>query len=72
MKVAASPVTLGALRGGFKKFSAYLGGVMGADAYQRYLEFHQEAQCSGEPLTEREFWRDKTARQEANPEGRCC
>ncbi|HYH77897.1 MAG TPA: YbdD/YjiX family protein, partial [Arthrobacter sp.] len=24
------------------------------------------------PLTEREFWRDRTDRQDSNPQGRCC
>ncbi len=29
--------------------------------------------CTDQPLmTEREFWRDQTDRQENNPQGRCC
>jgi uncharacterized short protein YbdD (DUF466 family) len=50
--------------------------VMGDDAYEKYRA-HYEAQHSGhppshQPLTEREFWRDRTDRQDAHPEGRCC
>jgi uncharacterized short protein YbdD (DUF466 family) len=47
-------------------------GVMGENAYQAYLEHHAASHSSGPPMTEREFWRDKTDRQDSNPEGRCC
>ncbi|WP_298254979.1 YbdD/YjiX family protein [uncultured Arthrobacter sp.] len=47
-------------------------GVMGENAYQTYLDHHERTHAEGRPMTEREFWRDKTDRQEANPEGRCC
>jgi len=50
----------------------YVRGVMGEDAYDKYLA-HVRGQHEGvEVLTEREFWRDRTDRQDANPEGRCC
>jgi uncharacterized short protein YbdD (DUF466 family) len=63
---------LAALSNGFKGFARYMGGVMGADAYAKYLEHHREAGHTEPPLSEREFWRDRTDRQDANPQGRCC
>ena len=47
-------------------------GVMGENAYQQYLDHHVSTHSSEPPMTERQFWRDKTDRQDANPEGRCC
>jgi uncharacterized short protein YbdD (DUF466 family) len=63
---------LAALSNGFKGFARYMGRVMGADAYTKYLEHHREAGHKEPPLSEREFWRDRTDRQDANPQGRCC
>jgi uncharacterized short protein YbdD (DUF466 family) len=63
---------LAAITTGWRGFSRYLGGVLGADAYSKYLEFHRGAGHQEAPLTEREFWRDRTDRQDANPQGRCC
>jgi uncharacterized short protein YbdD (DUF466 family) len=57
---------------GFRGFARYLGGVMGADAYSKYLEHHRASGHPGPPLGEREFWRDRTDRQDSNPQGRCC
>jgi uncharacterized short protein YbdD (DUF466 family) len=55
---------------------AYARGVMGADAYERYLEHHRAEEaagrCAAPAMTEREFWRDHADRQDANPQGRCC
>ena len=45
---------------------------MGADAYAKYLAHHAEPGHGAPPMTEREFWRDRTDRQDANPQGRCC
>ena len=51
-------------------------GVVGEDAYERYCEHVRAQWAAGDPahplLTEREFWRDRTDRQDANPQGRCC
>lgn len=47
-------------------------GVMGENAYQQYLDHHTATHNGEPPMTERQFWRDKTDRQDANPEGRCC
>lgn len=63
---------LSALSTGFQGFARYLGGLLGADAYTKYLEHHRAAGHQEPPLTEREFWRDRTDRQDANPQGRCC
>jgi uncharacterized short protein YbdD (DUF466 family) len=51
-----------------------LRGIMGADAYERYLEFHAASHgAEGHPpMSEREFWRDRDDRRDRNPEGRCC
>lgn len=47
-------------------------GIVGADAYEVYVE-HQQRVHPGEPvLGKRDFWRDKTDRQERNPTTRCC
>jgi uncharacterized short protein YbdD (DUF466 family) len=61
-----------AVANGFRGFARYLGGVMGADAYVKYLEHHKAAGHQEPPLGEREFWRDRTDRQDRNPQGRCC
>jgi uncharacterized short protein YbdD (DUF466 family) len=54
----------------------YVRGLMGEDAYEKYLEHvqgeHGEHGDSVPIMTEREFWRDRTDRQDANPSGRCC
>ncbi|WP_323960246.1 putative selenoprotein [Arthrobacter sp. JZ12] len=47
-------------------------GVMGENAYQQYLDHHATTHSGEPPMTERQFWRDKTDRQDSNPEGRCC
>lgn len=51
----------------------YVRGVMGEDAYEKYLAHVAGEHADGaRVMTEREFWRDRTDRQDANPEGRCC
>ncbi len=51
-------------------------GVMGEDAYDKYCAHVRAQRVAGDPthplLTEREFWRDRTDRQAAHPQGRCC
>jgi uncharacterized short protein YbdD (DUF466 family) len=67
---------LAALRSSLTAARAYLRGVMGADAYEKYLEHHlaetAAGRCDHAAMTEREFWRDHADRQDANPQGRCC
>ncbi len=50
----------------------YFKGVLGEDSYEKYLDHHQGTGCTTPPMTVKEFWRDKTDRQDDNPEGRCC
>ena len=52
---------------------------MGDDAWDKYRAHHEAVHRAGDPahptermMTEREFWRDQTDRQDANPQGRCC
>lgn len=39
-------------------------GISGADKYQKYLAHHRVSGCAHAPMTEREFWRDYTDRQD--------
>ena len=57
---------------GLNAVNKYLKGVLGEDSYELYLDHHQATGCATEPMNIKEFWRDKTDRQDANPEGRCC
>jgi len=57
---------------GLAAVTTYLKGVLGEDSYEKYLAHHQSTGCATAPMTLKEFWRDKTDRQDANPEGRCC
>lgn len=47
-------------------------GVLGSDAYDKYLTHHRITGCQHEPLTEKQFWREKYRKQDTSPEGRCC
>jgi uncharacterized short protein YbdD (DUF466 family) len=64
--------TIEAIRKGWKGFAWYVKGVMGENAYQQYVDHHNRTHASAPLMTEREFWRDRTDRQERNPQGRCC
>jgi uncharacterized short protein YbdD (DUF466 family) len=56
----------------------FLNGMLGGDAYEKYTAHHRAVHAdrpAGDVaalMTEREFWRDRTAREEQNPQGRCC
>jgi uncharacterized short protein YbdD (DUF466 family) len=64
-----------AVRQGARGVSWFVKGMLREDSYQKYLA-HLDAQHAGgggaPVMTEREFWRDATDRQERNPQGRCC
>lgn len=47
-------------------------GVVGANAYDNYVLFHQGSGCTHPPLSEKEFWREKYKAEDANPGARCC
>ncbi len=59
-------------RAAAREFAWLFKGVMGENAYQQYLDHHRSIHSAIPPMSEKEFWRDKTDRQETNPEGRCC
>ncbi|MCT9871628.1 YbdD/YjiX family protein [Paenarthrobacter aurescens] len=57
---------------GLRGFAAYMRSLMGADAYQKYLDHFTATGHAGPVMSEREFWRDRMDRQDSNPQGRCC
>lgn len=76
---------LAAVRTGARGIAWFVRGVLGEDAYDKYVAHHAATQAAahggaeagtcgiGEPvMTEREFWRDQTDRQQQNPQNRCC
>ncbi len=63
---------LAAVAKGFQGFARYFGGVLGADAYAKYLEHHRAAGHCAPPLCERVLGGDRTDPQDSNPQGRCC
>ncbi|UZX01923.1 YbdD/YjiX family protein [Arthrobacter sp. CDRTa11] len=63
---------LASITSAFRGFARYLSAVLGADAYAKYVEHHRTAGHEALPMGEREFWRDRTDRQDSNPQGRCC
>ncbi|KNA92772.1 YbdD/YjiX family protein [Gordonia sp. w5E2] len=50
----------------------YVQSVMGDRDYDRYLAHHASEHGASAPLTEREYWRQRFADQDRNPQGRCC
>ena len=74
-RAAASPrpaLAVGPLVRAWRGVVWYLRGMLGADAYQRYLEHHARTHPGNEPLSERAFWKDKMDWEDRNPQGRCC
>lgn len=65
---------LSAVRTGARGFAWFIRGVLGEDAYDKYAAHHAVTHGDGgaPAMTEREFWRDQTDRQDHNPQGRCC
>ena len=73
----------GRLRSGARDAARLWRGLTGEDAYDKYRA-HFEANHRGEAdrspsdsgaealMSEREFWRDQSDRQDHNPQGRCC
>jgi uncharacterized short protein YbdD (DUF466 family) len=76
------------VRSGARSVIWFVRGVMGEDAYEKYLlhyetvhgnrgdeehdPFEDDHAPAPRPMTEREFWRDHSDRQDNNPQGRCC
>lgn len=63
---------LGGLAGAWRNGVWFLRGVLGEDAYQHYLEHHARTHPQAEPMSERQFWKDRMDWQDRNPQGRCC
>ena len=62
---------MNALVAGFRGIAEYFSGVLGADAYKKYLEHHRASGHNGAPMSERDFGRDPTDRPDRKPHGRC-
>ncbi|WP_456285725.1 YbdD/YjiX family protein [Microbacterium sp. JZ70] len=50
----------------------FVSGMTGQSRYAAYLAHERERHPDGEPLTEREFWREIHRAQDLDPGGRCC
>jgi len=50
----------------------YVTSLMGDTAYATYLTHHQRHHPDEQPMTERQFWRDRMDEQDRNPGARCC
>ncbi|WP_084635030.1 YbdD/YjiX family protein [Propionicicella superfundia] len=50
----------------------YVTSLMGDDAYAVYLAHHDAHHRGTPPVSEREFWRQRYADQDAHPGSRCC
>ncbi|WP_182112298.1 MULTISPECIES: YbdD/YjiX family protein [unclassified Actinotalea] len=60
---------------GVRGLRRYVRALLGEDAYERYLEHeaaHGRRPGDAGVMGEREFWRDRTDRQDRAPQGRCC
>ncbi|PQZ54546.1 MULTISPECIES: YbdD/YjiX family protein [unclassified Microbacterium] len=50
----------------------YMTTLMGDTAYATYVAHHRRQHPDEEPLTERQFWRQRMDDQDRNPGARCC
>lgn len=50
----------------------YVTNLMGDSAYETYLAHHRRTHPGADPLTERQFWRQRMDDQDRNPGARCC
>jgi uncharacterized short protein YbdD (DUF466 family) len=62
---------------GARGLAWFVKGVMGEDAYDKYLAHHAATHAGADaaqhpPLTAKQFWRERTDRQDADPGARCC
>jgi len=77
--LTAQPVSIGSVRAAgsacgraWRGLRWWVGSVLGDTAYARYVE-HLRRTHPGEPVpTEREYWRQRYAEQDAHPGARCC
>ncbi|GAA4964321.1 hypothetical protein GCM10025792_02970 [Pseudonocardia tropica] len=68
----AAPTVAATMLARLRALHGWWRGVIGADLYDRYLDHHRRSGHDHPPMTEREYWRARTAYQEDNPQGRCC
>ena len=50
----------------------YMTTLMGDTAYATYVAHHRRHHPHEEPVTERQFWRQRMDDQDRNPGARCC
>ena len=50
----------------------YMTTLMGDTAYATYVAHQRRVHPGEEPMTERQFWRQKMDDQDRNPSARCC
>ncbi len=68
----SSTTVLGQLRRGANGLRWFWNGMVGADAYERYVAHLRRQHPDCEIPTVKQFWRDKYDEQERNPKTRCC
>ena len=69
--VPTTPAAAG-LRGAWDRARWWVRQLTGEGRYDAYLAHHRAHHPDVDPMTEREFWRDEYAKQDANPGSRCC
>lgn len=50
----------------------YVTSMMGDTAYAGYVDHRRRTHPGAAVLSEREFWRERYAQEDANPGSRCC
>lgn len=50
----------------------YMTTLMGDTAYETYVAHHRRHHPGEDPVTERQFWRQRMDDQDRNPGARCC
>ncbi|SNU02066.1 Uncharacterized short protein YbdD, DUF466 family [Ruaniaceae bacterium KH17] len=56
----------------WQSFTWYVHQLMGDSAYDNYLARHRVVHPDHEPMTKREFWRDRVQFDETNHSTGCC
>ena len=60
------------LAGAWRGIRWWVGSVLGDTAYARYVEHLRRTHPQAPVPTEREYWRQRYAEQDARPGARCC
>ncbi|MHA2788786.1 YbdD/YjiX family protein [Corynebacterium sp. S7] len=63
---------IGAIKQGASSISWYFKELMGDNDYKKYCAHLNRHHPGQEVPTEREYWKQRWARQESNPQARCC